>query len=127
MNAQTKRILIVDDEEVIRELAKDLLENKGYQVLTAPDGRKGVEIAKSQKPDLIIMDVNMPRLNGFQALHEIKKDKKTMSIPVFMLTTRNSEDDMRQGMEEYADKYLPKPFTPQKLLQEIEETLGLIS
>ncbi len=120
----SKKILVVDDEESIRELTKDLLESRGYEVLTAPDGKKGVELAKSKKPDLILMDVNMPKMDGFKALEEIKKDKKTMFIPVFMLTTRQAEDDIQQGMENYADKYLPKPFTSEKLMHEIEQTFG---
>ncbi len=120
-----KKILIVDDEAVIRDLSKELLGSHGYEVLTAADGKEGLELARTLKPDLIILDVNMPRMSGFQALREIKKDKKTMSIPVFMLTARGGEDDIRQGMELYADKYLPKPFTPQKMLEEIEETLNL--
>ncbi len=119
-----KKILIVDDEEMIRELTKDLLEAQGFEAITAADGKKGVDMAKSKKPDLILMDVNMPKMNGFQALEEIKKDKKTMFIPVFMLTTRNSEEDIQTGMEHYADKYLPKPFTPEKLIFEIRQTLS---
>lgn len=125
MSAGSKKILVVDDEIVILDLAKEMLEKQGYEVLTAPDGKKGLELARSQKPDLVILDVNMPKMNGFQVLSEIKKDKKTMGIPVFMLTTRNAEEDIQKGMEGYADKYLPKPFTPQKLMEEIRETFGL--
>lgn len=120
-----KTILVVDDEEMIRELAKDYLESKGYDILTAGDGKKGLQEAKSKRPDLIILDVNMPKMNGFQVLEELKKDKHTMNIPVFMLTTRKSDDDIRQGMEHMADKYLPKPFMPEQLLEEIRKTLAV--
>jgi DNA-binding response OmpR family regulator len=120
-----KKILVVDDEEMIRELAKDYLESKGYDVLTAADGKKGLQEAKSKKPDLIILDVNMPKMNGFQVLDELKKDRHTMDIPVFMLTTRKSDEDIRQGMEHMADKYLPKPFMPETLLDEIRKTLAV--
>lgn len=120
-----KTILIVDDEEMIRELAKDYLQSKGYDVLTAEDGKKGLQEAKSKKPDLIILDVNMPKMSGFQVLAELKKDKHTLNIPVFMLTTRKADEDIRQGMEHMADKYLPKPFMPGTLLDEIRKTLAV--
>ena len=125
MGNECKKILVVDDEEMIRDLTREFLEAEGFQVVTASDGRKGVEMAKSQHPDLIIMDVNMPALTGFQALKEIKTDIKTMKIPVFMLSTRNSEEDIQAGMELYAEKYIPKPFTRDKLIFEVRQTLGL--
>jgi DNA-binding response OmpR family regulator len=120
-----KKILVVDDEEMIRELAKDYLESKGYDVIIAEDGKKGLAEAKSKRPDLIILDVNMPKMNGFQVLDELKKDRHTMVIPVFMLTSQKSDEDIRQGMEHMADKYLPKPFMPEVLLEEIRKTLAV--
>ena len=119
-----KRILIVDDEEMIRELAKDYLQSKGYEVLIAEDGKKGLQEAQANKPDLIILDVNMPKMNGFQVLEKLKQDSETRGIPVLMLTDSQSGEDKRQGMECRADKYLPKPFMPQALLEEIQKALA---
>lgn len=119
-----KKILIVDDEEMIRELAKDYLQSKGYEVLLAEDGKKGLQEAQAKKPDLIILDVNLPKMNGYQVLEKLKNNIETAGIPVVMLTTSQSDEDGHQGTGPRPDKYLPKPFMPQALLDEIQNTLA---
>ncbi len=84
-----KKILIVDDEESIREPLKEMLVRNGYEVIMAEDGKKGLDEARKKKPDLVLLDVNMPKMDGFKVLEELKKDKKTADIPVFMLTSRS--------------------------------------
>lgn len=117
-----KKILMVEDEATVRELLKDLMERHGYDFLQAADGKQGLDEARKKKPDLILLDVNMPKMNGFEVLENLKKDKKTQNIPVIMLTTRDTQEDMAQGMELYADKYIPKPFDTANLFIEIKKT-----
>ena len=120
--SDSKKILMVDDETAARGLLKTMAEMQGYIFFEAEDGKKGVEQAKKHLPDLILLDVNMPKMNGFQVLENLKKDKKTQNIPVIMLTTRDTQEDMAQGMELYADKYIPKPFDSNHLFREIKKT-----
>ncbi len=124
MGDAKKKVLLVDDEAPLRSLLKSLLEMNGFTCLEAEDGKKGLDEARKHTPDLILLDVNMPKMNGFEVLKNLKKEKKTMNIPVIMLTTRDTQDDMAQGMELYADKYIPKPFDSAKLLEEIRKTLS---
>ena len=122
MSIKKKRILLADDEKTLRELLKVRLEAAGYHFLEAEDGKAALDQAKKHRPDLIILDVNMPRMNGFDVLQNLKKDSKTRNIPVIMLTTRASQDDIEEGMELDADQYIPKPFDSKKLLLAIEQT-----
>lgn len=123
----TKKILVVDDENDLREMLRDFLSREGFEIVEASDGRKGVDEAKRSMPDVILMDVSMPHMDGFQALERLKKDKKTMNIPVIMLTARADEKNMAEGIRLYADKYIPKPYDLKHLLQEIRRTLGVAS
>ncbi len=108
-------------------MLRDFLTREGFEVLEAGDGKKGFEEARRAIPDVILMDVNMPRMDGFQALEKLKKDKKTMDIPVIMLTAKSDGKNMAEGMRLYADKYIPKPYDLQHLLQEIRKTLAIES
>ena len=117
-----KRILLVDDEKVIRCLLTDLLREAGYELAEAEDGKAALEQVKKKHPDLIILDVNMPKMSGFQVLEHLKKNPKTQGIPVIMLTTRAEQDDVEMGIGLDADKYIPKPFESGKLLYEIQQT-----
>lgn len=113
---QRKRVLVVDDERHIVRLVQVNLERQGYEVLTAYDGVECLEKAKSQQPDLIILDVMMPRMDGFEALQRLKTDPETSHIPVIMLTARAQDRDVLQGYQYGADLYLTKPFSPMELL-----------
>jgi DNA-binding response OmpR family regulator len=120
-----RKVLIVEDESSVRELLSEILKINGFTVLTAEDGKKGLDEAKKNVPNIIVLDVNMPKMDGFQVLEYLKKDRKTRDIPVIMLTTRASQDDIAQGMQLYADKYIPKPFDSNYLVTEIKKTLDV--
>ena len=117
------KILIIEDHEDIRESTAEILELAGYQTFTAPDGRKGVEMAQSELPDLIICDIMMPELDGYGVLYLLNKIPKTTNIPFIFLTAKVDRIDLRKGMEMGADDYLTKPFDDIELLNAIESRL----
>ncbi len=112
----SKRILAVDDEKHILRLVQINLEKAGYEVLTATNGREAVEAATAQNPDLIVMDVMMPEMDGFEALKTLKGQPTTKDIPVIMLTAKAQDADVFHGWQSGADLYLTKPFNPMELL-----------
>lgn len=118
-----KKVLAVDDNLKIHEMLKIILEDKNYEALFAIDGKEGVRIAKSQKPDVILMDVDMPEMNGFEALKKIKDDPETQNIPVIMLTFRQAHGDIEKAIQEKAENYIPKPFEAEDLVQAIEQAV----
>jgi CheY-like chemotaxis protein len=111
------RVLVVDDEEGIRVLCRVNLELGGYEVLEASDGVEALEVARSQRPDLIFLDVMMPRMDGWEVLGHLKEDPSTASIPVVLLTARTSEEDQMKAWGEGVLEYLSKPFNPQLLVE----------
>ena len=117
------RILIVDDSPSQLEGLKRLVEKLGHQTLTATDGAAGVEATKRDKPDLVLMDVVMPNLNGFQATRAISKDPITAHIPVILVTTKDQETDKVWGMRQGAKAYLTKPFNENELIEIIKQVL----
>jgi two-component system alkaline phosphatase synthesis response regulator PhoP len=117
-----KTILVVDDEKDITDLLSYNLSKEGYAVITARNGKEALEKVK-QKPDLVILDVMMPEMNGLQVLQELKKDKKTSSIPVLMLTAKGSETDEIVGLEVGADDYIVKPVKIGKIVARVHAAL----
>ena len=115
-----KRILLIEDNNEIRENTAEILELDGYEVLTAENGKIGVELASSQKPDLIICDIMMPVLDGYSVLHLLSKNPDTENIPFIFLTAKADRSDFRKGMEMGADDYITKPFDDVDLLNAIE-------
>lgn len=111
-----KKILAVDDERHIVRLVQINLQKEGYEVVTAGNGREALEKVKSEKPDLIVMDVMMPEMDGFEALEHLKADEVTAKIPVIMLTAKAQDADVFSGWQKGADLYLTKPFNPSELL-----------
>ena len=118
------RILIVDDSPSQLEGLKRLVEKLGHQTLTATDGAAGVEAAKRDKPDLVLMDVVMPNLNGFQATRAISKDPGTAHIPVILVTTKDQETDKVWGMRQGAKAYVTKPVNEAELTRTLGEYLA---
>ncbi len=114
-----KRILVVDDEEVFLEGLRINLETHHYQVLSANNGREGLRKAVTEKPDLILMDIMMPELNGYELCQKLREDKRTREIPVIMLTARGQMRDKLTGYFQGADEYIVKPFDYQELLEKI--------
>jgi CRP-like cAMP-binding protein len=115
-----KTILVIEDTLEVRENIAEILELANYQVITAANGKLGVELAKSDKPDLIICDVMMPELDGFGVLHVLSKNADTSLIPFIFLTAKTEKADMRKGMNLGADDYITKPFDDVELLDAVE-------
>ena len=118
------RILIVDDSPSQLAGIRRIVEKLGHDTLTAEDGQAGVDAASRELPDLILMDVVMPNLNGFQATRSISRNPSTSHIPVILVTTKDQETDRVWGMRQGARGYLTKPFSEQELLEAITGLLG---
>jgi len=116
-------ILVVEDEEHIRKILEYNLRLDGFSVLSAEDGRKGLELAHEKKPDVILLDWMMPEMNGLEVLSELKHDERTEDIPVFMLTAKGMMGDIERAFEIGADDYITKPFDPTQLGQSIKRKL----
>lgn len=114
-----KRILIVDDSPTERHVLNDLLTKSGYEVVTSDNGEDAILKAKSLKPDLIVMDVVMPGLNGFQATRAISRDPETRTIPIILCTSKSQETDKIWGMRQGARDYIVKPVNRDELLEKI--------
>lgn len=114
--AKKKRILVVDDEKHIVRLVQLNLERAGYEVITAYDGLEALEKVRSERPDMIVLDVMMPRMDGFETLQRLRANPETSEIPVIMLTAKSQEQDIFKGWQSGADCYLTKPFNPMELL-----------
>jgi DNA-binding response OmpR family regulator len=118
-----KKILVIEDNPEVRENLEEILELSGYEVLTAEDGKIGVEIALREMPDLVLCDVMMPRLDGFGVLNILSKKSSTADIPFVFLTAKTEKSDFRRGMNLGADDYITKPFYKDELLAVIETRL----
>jgi len=119
-----KKILVVDDEADLVETLKFRLEAAGYAVVAAYDGQEGLAMAKKEKPNLILLDVMMPKLDGFQVCRLLKFDSNLKNIPIIMLTARGQDQDKLTGKGVGADIYITKPFDAPKLMAEIKKFLG---
>ncbi|MFQ6133096.1 MAG: response regulator transcription factor [Armatimonadota bacterium] len=111
-----KRILVVDDEKHIVRLVEVNLRRAGYEVDKAYDGKEALEVLANQKPDMIILDVMMPQMDGFEVLKELRGNPETAEIPVIMLTAKAQDADVFRGWQAGVDSYLTKPFSPMELL-----------
>ena len=111
-----KKILAVDDERHIVRLIQVNLERHGYQVVTAFDGKEGLEKVASERPDMLVLDVMMPYMDGFEVLRELKKNPATRDLPVIMLTAKANDQDIYHGWQSGAECYLTKPFNPMELI-----------
>ncbi|NWJ47202.1 MAG: response regulator transcription factor [Chloroflexi bacterium] len=123
MEKLQKKILIIEDEATIRLNLEYLLEVEGFQILSASDGNVGIQIALQQKPDLIISDIIMPEMSGYEVLEALRNNPTTLTIPFIFLTAKAAKGDLRYGMELGADDYLTKPFTQRELLQSVKTRL----
>ncbi|MFH1247846.1 MAG: response regulator [Candidatus Omnitrophota bacterium] len=116
----TQKILIIDDEPDIVKLLESRLKSNNYEVIVAFDGKSGLELARQQRPDLIILDVVMPNMGGFEVLHALKHGSQTSMIPVIMLTQKRDSGSMLDAHEQGGTDYISKPFDPQELLKVIK-------
>lgn len=120
-----KKILAVDDQPQIVRLIQVNLQKAGFQVVTAFDGEEGLRKVHEEKPDLVILDVIMPKRDGFEVLREIKSNPETRHLPVIMLTVKAQDADIFEGLKEGAELYLPKPFHPTELVSLVQRVLDV--
>jgi len=118
-----KRILVVDDEDELVKAVQVRLEYVGYEVLTASDGQTGLELAKKEKPDLIVLDLMLPKMDGYKVCALLKADTRYKKIPVILFSARVQDKDVQMGKEVGADAYITKPFDHQVLTAKIKELL----
>src|SRR5436190_11116061 len=118
-----KKILVIDDEEWLREMVQLALTQKGYDVIEAGNGARGIEVARKELPDLILCDVNMEKVDGYRTLSSLRNEPATASIPFILMTGLADNAGMRHGMELGADDYLAKPFTIDALYAAVEARL----
>jgi DNA-binding response OmpR family regulator len=116
-------ILIVDDSPTDRALLLAALQPRGFRLLSANDGEEGLETARREHPDLVLLDVILPRKNGFQVCRQLKTETGTRDIKVVLVTSKNQPSDRFWGLKQGADEYLTKPFTPEELLLAVERHL----
>ncbi len=114
------KIVVAEDEKDIRELLVFVLELAGHQVVAVSDGAQAVETVRKEMPDLVILDVRMPHMDGYDACRLLKQDAQTAHIPVVFLSARGQDSEVQTGLEAGAEKYIIKPFSPEELLKEID-------
>jgi len=121
----SKKILVVDDEELTTELAKTFLEKHGFEVVIATDGEEGLEMAENENPDLILLDVMLPTMDGFAVCKLLKDNVKFSNTPILMFTARGLSSDIEKGETVGADEYIVKPFSGKALVATIRKHLGM--
>ena len=117
-------VLAADDDEDILDLVAFRLERSGYTVLVARDGEEALKLAAKELPDLAVLDVMMPKVDGFEVTRRLRADEATSRMPIILLTARSQDADVQQGFEAGADDYLRKPFSPQELRARVQAILG---
>ena len=118
-----KKVLVAEDEPDIRGLIVFSLRYAGYEVIEALNGEEAVKLAEDQQPDLILLDVRMPKMNGFEACSVLKSQNSTRRIPIVFLSARGQETEIKQGLELGAEAYILKPFAPDELYQRVGSIL----
>jgi len=123
-----KKILFIEDESALQKTFDDLLRQEGYEVISALDGKTGLNLAKSKKPDLILLDLILPKMNGFEVLAELKKEPETKDIPIIVLTNLEGLADVNKAIELGATTYLVKSqYNLEEVLEKIKKTLSDLS
>lgn len=120
---EQKRLLLIDDDPNLILLVKDYLEFRGYEVITAENGREALEILEQKAPDMIICDVMMPEMDGYAFVKHVRENPKTNSIPVLFLSAKGQSSDRVKGLNTGADVYMVKPFEPEELVAQVEASL----
>lgn len=122
-----KKLLLIEDDVTVRENTAELLELSNYDVITASNGKLGIETAKKEVPDIIICDIMMPEIDGYEVLEALSKNPSTLNIPFIFLSAKTEHKDIRKGMDLGADDYLTKPFEEEELLSAIESRLAKVA
>lgn len=125
MSSNSKKILVVDDEKLTTELAKTFLEKHGFTVIIASDGDEGLSKAQAEKPDLILLDVMLPTMDGFAVCKKLKESDDFKNTPILMFTAKGLSSDIEEGKAVGADEYIVKPFSGKALVATIRKHLGL--
>jgi two-component system, cell cycle response regulator DivK len=120
----SKRILVVEDQPDNRQILRDLLTSVGYQLLEAEDGAQGVAVAEANRPDLILMDIQMPVLDGYEATRRIKANPELKTIPIIVVTSYALSGDEEKARAAGCDDYITKPYSPRELLAKVNAHLG---
>jgi two-component system, cell cycle response regulator DivK len=124
MNNNQKTILLVEDNEDNLVVYRTILEHVGYRVVEARDGEEGIALARAQQPHLILMDISIPKLDGWEATQRLKADGATSTIPIIALTAHALEEDRQKAAQAGCDGYLAKPVEPRRVVQEVERFVG---
>ncbi len=120
-----KRILFIEDESALQKTFGDILKQEGYEMLSALDGQRGLELAKKEKPDLILLDLVLPKMHGFEVLKSLKEDETTENIPIIVLTNLEAMGDVEKALELGATTYLVKAsYSLEEVVQKIKKALG---
>lgn len=119
-----KRVLICDDDELLLDLVQYRLSNRGYEVVTAKDGKEALDLARKVAPDAMLLDAMMPGVDGYEVLRRLREDPALAKIPVIMLTARKQENDILTALELGADEYMVKPFIPEELVARLSRLIG---
>ncbi len=119
-----KKVLIIDDSEVLRRITAFNLQKMGYEIREAIDGVDGLEKIKDFHPDLVLLDIMMPRMDGFTVLKKMSEDPSMKEIPVIVLTAKGGEDDEKEALRLGAIKVLTKPFSPKQLVETVKQVIG---
>ncbi|MFX1605378.1 MAG: response regulator transcription factor [Promethearchaeota archaeon] len=125
MNSNNKKILVVDDEQTTTVLAKTFLEKHGFEVVIASDGEEALELAERQVPDLILLDVMLPTIDGFEVCKKLKDNATFKNTPILMFTAKGLSSDVEKGEAAGADEYIIKPFSGKALVATIRKHLGM--
>lgn len=120
---ENKRLLLIDDDPNLILLVKDYLEFRGYEVITAENGREALLVLEQEVPDMIICDVMMPEMDGYALVEHVRQDQKTSWIPVLFLSAKGQSQDRVKGLSTGADVYMVKPFEPEELVAQVESSL----
>ena len=117
------KILVVDDEPTIVRLMEFILARQGHEMIVAVNGEEALEKIKSQHPDLVLLDIMMPRIDGYEVAQRLRADPATAKLPIIMLSAKAQDEDIRKGVEVGVDEYITKPFTPDHLVQVVAKHL----
>jgi len=120
----SKKVLVCDDEPYIVESVSYVVKKAGFEVVVAEDGQEALEAGRREKPDLIFLDIMMPRLTGYEVCRKLKDDPETRGAYIVMLTARGQEEDEKKALEMGADEFMTKPFSPRKMRAKLLELLG---
>lgn len=120
------KILVVDDEPTIVRLMEFILARQGHEMIVAVNGEEALEKIKTHQPDLVLLDIMMPRIDGYEVAQKLRADPQTAGLPIIMLSAKAQDEDIRRGVEVGVDEYVTKPFTPDHLVQVVSEYLSRI-